>query len=321
MSKTIFLSKDNTTMLWEVLSDEDIFKSQPYEIKNIILKIFSENISTFYNSEIKNQKTTLIEMNKKYILMILNFIKNNYSNTKINKLTIYNESAPLIETNNIELITNEEIKKDKITKFEDDLNTKEKEFKSMFTKTIPDSPNFSDNNNDKPITEMEKAIKEMVEQRNYDMEQINKSHNTTNSENFLKTIETTNKPPIQIEKKEQTPNYNKLKHIKIENNLNESNVIENNIIHNKKHVTWETNENITLSFEDKNTYYDNDYDNDNDNETKDIFSKLKPIQNINNENETKINLRITTLENTVENIKEQVELLNNNITKILEKFT
>jgi hypothetical protein len=308
MSKNSFLSKDNTTMLWEVLSDEDIFKTQPYEIKNIILKIFSENISTFYNSEIKNQKTTLIEMNKKYILMILNFIKNNYSNTKINKLTIYNESAPLIETNNIELITNEEIKKDKITKFEEDLNTKEKEFKSMFTKTIPDSPNFSDNINDKPITEMEKAIKEMVEQRNYDMEQINKSHNTTNSDNFLKTIETTNKPPLQIEKKEQNPNYNKLKHITTDNHIN-----ENNIIHKKKHVTWETNENITLSFEDNNSYYDN--------ETEDIFSKLKPIKNINNENESKINLRIITLENTVENIKEQLEILNKNITQILEKFT
>ena len=48
----------------------------------------------------------------------------------------------------------------------------------MFTKTIPDTPIFNDNIDDKPITEMERAIKEMVEQRNYDMELINKSYNT-----------------------------------------------------------------------------------------------------------------------------------------------
>ena len=70
-----FLDKENVQLLWEVLIDEPLIK----EICNSELKtrelirIFETNISDFYVRE-KNTCINLIELNKKYVLLIINFV-------------------------------------------------------------------------------------------------------------------------------------------------------------------------------------------------------------------------------------------------------
>jgi len=170
MSKTHFLDKANITTLWEVISDENIFKSHTADVKNAILQLFSDNIKGFYNSEIKNTKITLIEMNKKYILTILNFITTYYPAPTLQKIVIQEEIQPTQK----DVITIEERKQERLSEFDNKLHLAQEEFKNAITKPIPETPNFSDNIKEKPILEMEKAIQEITEQRNYEIQQITK---------------------------------------------------------------------------------------------------------------------------------------------------
>ena len=77
MSNSTFLSNQNVSMLWDVISDEDLFKFLSKENQNKILNIFSENLKNFFETETRN-KSSLIDMNKKYILITLNIIKQNF---------------------------------------------------------------------------------------------------------------------------------------------------------------------------------------------------------------------------------------------------
>ena len=73
-----FLQKDNISMLWDVISDEDIFKFLTKDIQSKISNVFLNNINGFFETE-RTKTNNLIEMNKKYILLILNYIKSNFS--------------------------------------------------------------------------------------------------------------------------------------------------------------------------------------------------------------------------------------------------
>jgi hypothetical protein len=309
MAKSNFLDKNNIKTLWDVISDEEIFKTHRTDIKNSILQIFSENIKGFYNSESKNSKITLMEMNKKYILMILNFIKTTFP--KPSRIVIHEEKEK-------ELITIEERQQDRTSQFNKSLNIMEEEFKNAMALPVPEIPNFSDNVKESPITEMERAIKEMAEQRNYDMEQINKNYNNNVIDsNWLQPTETSTKP-TNFTKENNSANVNsRLKHIKLENmnnfdeNKNVNQVIDLNKRQTitKKHIQWfdqeKPKENIEIILEENN----ND-EQDQDQDIKDIFSKLKPIQHVSERN------RITTLEETVQNMKTKMEEMNTNIETI-----
>ena len=114
MSKTTFLSKNNMSTLWEVISDETIFKEQTTSTKNSILKIFSDHITNFFNAESVNPNATLFEMNKKYILLILNFIKTNFPGST--KIVIHSEEvSPSLPLSSI---TSEERQKERMSQLE-----------------------------------------------------------------------------------------------------------------------------------------------------------------------------------------------------------
>ena len=150
---------------------------------------------------------------------------------------------------------------------------------------------------------MEKIIKEMTSQRNYEVEQINKNYQHADS--WLKSQETSIKndknltPPIIPTENE----YNKLRHIKIENE--EITLISPE---KRKNVTWGDNseiENIKIS-ENINLTADN------------IFKKLKKVNTtqptivfeepiINDSKED----RIQNLENEVKSLNIKMDMLIN----------
>ena len=66
MSAQHFLNKDNVNMLWDVISDEEIFRSLSREFQSEVSQIFIYNIVGFY--EVESKKTpNLIEINKNCI--------------------------------------------------------------------------------------------------------------------------------------------------------------------------------------------------------------------------------------------------------------
>jgi len=274
MNSSVFLNKENINTLWDLISDLNIFKFLSKNIQNKIYTIFTNNIQNFFETE-KSKTLNLIDINKKYMLLILKYITENYHQQIPNKIKIYEEKQ---ETELNELITCEEIKTDRQTQFEKEFIKHKDNFTQLITVPIPETPIFLDKYKDIPINEMEEKLKEITIKRNYD-EQLNNTNflnlNSSVVNNWLKPEETS----IKTEKFIQPKSNSKLE--------------------NKKNVTWnsnteylENNESIHLDMnEDMNENINEDM-NEDMNEDINIFTKLKKINTSSN---------ITLLENEPKN--------------------
>ena len=190
MNANQFLNKENVETLWDVITDEDTFKFLSKDHQSIVLKVFETNINGFFKTEKQTERVTLIELNKKYILLILNYIRQHFPEKMPSKIRIHDE--PQVK----ELITYEEIQNDKKSQFEKNLIARQNEFTSAMTLPVPEVPNFADKYKDTPISDIDKIIKEMTAKRNYDVEQLVLTSSSTSSssdlsnENWLKPQET-----------------------------------------------------------------------------------------------------------------------------------
>ena len=303
MSVNDFLNKQNIGLLWEVLIDDDLFKNKPKELINQIANTFNQNLRGFYETE-KNNSNNLMSMNKKFIGIMLNQSYGIISS--LNKTQVQNKNKV-----SRDLITSSELQTERISQFEKELSQKQNEFTNAMTLPVPPTPKFSDNNLDVPISEMELEIKKVLDQRNYDIEQVSKNLNKSTADSWLKPQETSLKSekPTTINKpiiNSNSNNQNKLKYIKIDNENIENNVIKKDIIdlNQKKNITWGENENINFQI------IEEESDDDN------IFKKLKKITPqsddlSNNNNNNNINSRLNILEDKLEALNAKMDLIIN----------
>jgi hypothetical protein len=339
MNTTNFLNNENVKVLWDVVIDEDIIKRQSREFHENILKLFRSNLKGFY--DVESQKTTnLVDMNKKYILLILNYANKQIAQIAQNvkpeyrKIKILDE-LPQKKVN--ELITYEEIQNDKRSQFDKDLNRRQEEFSNSMALPVPPVPKFSDNLEDGPINEIEKAIKELTSQRNYDVEQISRSNNnslSTNVDNWLKPQETSVKSdklaPQPIQNGNINGNNSRLKYIKTDNENVENQVISldrEKQMSPKKNVTWdlkpynyspdvkdellnEVSNEVRLTMEE----IDKDNDDNVNDEDANIFKLLKKVPNVKSETTVKSD----TNDNKISVLQAEVKTLNSKLDLILE---
>lgn len=304
-----FLNKGNIQVLWDVLIEEQVIKNFCSSHNKImeLTKIFEANLKGFYDVERKNCDT-LVELNKKYILLIINFINSELSKqnkpqpvtpsyqqqpqhqSQFKKIKIHDEQIK-------QPITFEEIQNERKSQFEKDLQDKQQEFMNSMTLPVPPVPNFSDDL-DGPISEIETRIKNIQKQRNYDIELINKNYQNKMGENEV--------------------------------NTNEWLKSENTNIKNEKHISWE----------DKNNFTENKKTNDS------FFSRLKKTSNpifetsetsekivepyyepyIPNEEKETISFEIeesdtSNTQNTIDKITDEINYLRNEIQKINDRIT
>ncbi len=187
MSVKQFTSSDNIKLLWDIVSDEDVFLFLDKNRQASMYELFLNNIKGFYEAE-KNKAPNLVEINKKYISLIMTHINKNYN---LNKIKIhhdnhYNNINNNNNNNNKELITIEEIQNGRRSNFERDWIQKQKEFEESITLKTPPVPEFADKQLDTPIQDLDKKLKEIQNQRNYDIEQTyhyNNNNNNNNSNN------------------------------------------------------------------------------------------------------------------------------------------
>lgn len=282
-----FLHKENLTTLWDVISDEDIFKYLSRDIQSKIAQLFSNNVKGFFEIE-KTKTNNLVDINKKYIMLILNHITKTYTQQMPNKIKILDE--PPVK----DFITAEELHNERKTQFDKDLIKRQEEFEDIMVTKAPPVPNFLDKYEDKPIGEMDKIIKEMTSKRNYDVEQITK--NSVFDDNWLKSQETS----IKSEKIVKGPpliNESKFKYL----NMDES--AQSPI---KKSVTWGNNSETSDSEFEEN-----------------IFKKLKKVKEpeimTNN-----VNLKFEEINNNESNddkirlLQSEVKTLNSKLDMIIE---
>lgn len=301
-----FFDKDNINTLWDVISDENIFKYLTPDVQDKIHNIFISNIQGFFDKE-KTKPITLIELNKKYILLILNHIKVNYPYIQQNKIKIYQEEPEK------ELITYHDIQQNRVSQFEQDFNKVHEDFKSAMTLPVPQKPEFADNSKDQPIKEMDKILKEMVEKRNYEVEQINRNFSVTNSgqvDNWLKPQETSVKTDKMLYQSEQQidnqqPN-NRLKYVTQDGNLK---LEENKKVSWGKDTTYEISENSIEDIKDEIN----------------IFSKLKksnpPPPTINPPPPQPITTINPIIEDRFKTLEQNVSDLNNKIDQLFKLLT
>lgn len=310
MSLKKFIQKENIQMLWDVVSDEDIFKFLSPDIQSKIYDVFINNIKGFFEVE-QTKNTSLVDINKKYILLILNYIKKTYP-YQPSKIKIHSE--PHVK----ELITYEEIHNDRKSQFDKDFSKRQEEFEDFMTVKAPPVPEFADpvGKSDKPIKEMDKILKDMQAQRNYEVEQINRSYNPNNNpninnnqaDNWLKSQETSLKSEkflAQEIKPEQEKEYNRFKFL---NNLDPGLSPTNP----KKNVSFSNNNEIKTFISEP--FISETISEDEENS---LFSKLKKI----NKKEDNITLQIQERpfheEDRLFKLERNMENLNEKMDKIL----
>jgi len=289
MSVRQFVQKDNVAMLWEVISDEENFKFLTRDVQAKVYQLFLNNIQGFFDNE-KTKTNSLVDINKKYILLILNHIKRNFNITP-NKITIHQEPVK-------ESITYEEIQNDKRSKFERDFNRRQEEFEDAMTIKAPPVPEFADKETDRPIKEMDKILKEMQAQRNYEIEQINRNQNsTTQVDNWLKPQETSLKTE-KFTPVEQSQSYSRFKFLDQE---------AQDGVKDKKNVSFSNIQEIqTFNVEDE--------------EDDNIFAKLKKIDE-NKKDEKKENIALQIHDSTVfENNEDRLIKLEGDVININSKL-
>ena len=281
MSVNNFLHKENLNTLWDVISDEDIFRFLSRDIQSSVAELFTNNVNGFFDIE-KTKAKGLIELNKKYILLILKHIERNYTQKVPNKLKILDEK-PIKE-----IITAEELHNERKSQFEKDLVKRQEEFEGFINVKPPPVPEFSDKLSDKPISDMDRIIKEMTTNRNYEVEQITKNMEGDNG--WLNSTETS----VKSEKiTKQEPNESKYKYLNIDNQEQ---------ITPKKGVTWENNVDITDVELEEN-----------------IFKKLKKVRTP--EIETNMSSSFVEKNNSDDKIKElqtEVKTLNTKLDMIIK---
>ena len=318
MSTTDFLTKQNVDMMWEILLDEDVLKSKSKEIIIEVGDVVNKNIKGFYENE-KKITNNLIDLNKKFITLIINYINKKYP--------LHVEPLPKQQIQiqpQEKSITYSDFQSERISQFEKDLTKRQTEFTNAMTSTVPQAPNFSDKL-DEPMSEMELALKNAISQRNYDMEQVNKNLPTNQNDNWLKGTETSIKnekltilPAIKnnISNDKNINQNNSLKYIKIDSNPIENNILQKDIIDlnnndqkkQKKHISWEdnniNNNNINMNISELDTEMDS------------IFNKLKilPTKKYTEDNNV---YRINNLEIKMDNLIDKIDKICSalNITK------
>jgi hypothetical protein len=284
MSINQFLHKDNISTLWDVISDEDIFKFQKRDSQEKIYQMFVNNVKGFYDVE-RTKTNNVVDVNKKYILLILNYIKKNFSQSMPNKIRISKEEPVK------ELITYEEIQNDRRSQFDRDYSRAQEEFTNSVTMKVPDVPNFSDNYKEEPIREIDKILKEMTAKRNYEVDQLTKKNQPgeVDANTWLKSQETS------LKSEKFTPptannNSSRLKYLNSDGELLPTKE------QSKKSVSWNEKDNIEMIIDDE--------------PDEDIFSKFKKVEtnNINNINNN----------NELNEVKAEIKQLHAKLDKIIQ---
>lgn len=230
MSTKNFLSDTNVQMLWEVLIDEEsIMKDKRTQ------ETFVKTLPEFYEREKSKPQTTLIGLNKQFISIMMNLLRQ----------AAPPRTIPIPPAKKI-LITQEELQNDRASHFEQELNKKQQEFTSAMAVPVPTTPVFTDNTKDTPLTEMNMIIQRTIAERNLELDKFYKSANKGDAENWLKSAPTSIKEEKAVEK------ANVMKTIKIEkNDLNIS--IPTEVLNepsassSSKQISWGDNTTIELS--------------------------------------------------------------------------
>ena len=141
-----FQSENNKKLLWDLLSEKPTFIDK-INTDVINTKNSFEYILTNINT---NNYTSLMDLNKVFILEILNKCNDN-DFFKVNQ------------------VTNESIVNNREKLFEERLKRRQEEFSQLINKNVPNEINFQDDVTELPIDNLDSLIQNTLEKRKYDI--------------------------------------------------------------------------------------------------------------------------------------------------------
>jgi hypothetical protein len=194
-----FLSNENLSLLFEVIVDE--YKNYILD-KNAFNIAFNEMVQMFYYNQIKSGTQIIhdiVMMNKKFISFISlrleqkfniqrqqrntgssnndpNNNNNNNNNNRSNQIITKNNNNTKSNNVQVQPVTSEDIKNERLEKFDKELSIKQNEFKNAFNSNIPETPNFT-SPLDKPISEIDVLTKKKLAERENEIQSIYNSIN------------------------------------------------------------------------------------------------------------------------------------------------
>lgn len=177
-----FIITENIEMIWEIVLDDIKPRLKSQEQFTQARGFFINQARLFFERE-KNVQQNLMEMNKKFISLIMNSFRSANQQPQVKQL-----------------FKAEDIQAERMNAFERGLADKKNDFMSAMSVPVPETPRFSDNTTDEPIGgAMGELIARTLAQRNFDVESIHKATNKEDVEKWLKPAETS----VKMEKVQQ----------------------------------------------------------------------------------------------------------------------
>jgi hypothetical protein len=286
-----FITSENIEMIWDIVLD-DIQQSLKFQEQFAHARGFFINQARLFFEREKNNQQNLMEMNKKFITLIMNSF-----NTQKRPVNNPPQSKQLFKA--------EDIQAERLNAFERGLANKKNDFISAMSVPVPETPRFSDNTTEEPIgSAMGELIARTLAQRNFETETFNKTSNKEHVEKWLKPAETSVKvekvqknqqSTLQIEEKQKQYQYNQPapKFIQIGEELPLA-------PSNKKQISWGENQ----------EYEVNEISLEINEISPNIFSRLKQIKEENHET--------VEIKKDMRNLKDKIFNLEDKMNKILE---
>lgn len=288
--KSDFIKPENVYLIWELLSEQNIIKNQPNQVKEEISNYVVNEIHHFYNNisinQISKNSLTLIYLNKEYIKFIIYYVKTNYPN-QISKIKIHEEP-----------ITFKDIQEQRELEFNTKFNEMQNDFTNMVTLKKPEMPQFEDNMGDKPVSvnDMEERIKEMTMKRNYDLQTFETNNeNVTNNEKKSVSFKNEKKEEKDKSVTDDFHNFfNNLDTYEEPNILNDNNT---NIINdnNTNNITMDIINTYTDTNTNTNTDINTDTNTDSDSSIFNLQKQINYMQNKIDTLETKLDLLLNKI--------------------------
>jgi len=181
-----FITTENVEMIWDILLDDIKPRLKSQEQFTHARGFFINQARLFFEAE-KNAPQNLMEMNKKFITLIMN--------------SFNSQKQPTFQSPQTkQLFKAEDIQAERLNAFEKEFAEKKTDFMNSMSVPIPEVPKFSDNSRDEPIgSAMGELIARTLAQRNFEIESFNKNSNKEDVEKWLKPTETS----VKVEKVQQ----------------------------------------------------------------------------------------------------------------------
>lgn len=273
----LFLTSENIKLLTDTIIEMNVFK------KGVSNREIMAYVNQFLTNNTDTKNKSITELNKKFLRFIISKTRKPTTpplpqlQTQMEPRNLFSSSGTSSSSSQQPIkpksITIEEIKMDNMALFEKELEIKKVDFENMNKIKPPTDVIFKDENQDKPLENMNELMEQIIKQRNYDLENVINSipppPPPSTQSNFLSEtsiqasalLTNTNK-----EEKEKEKEKIQNKHIAWNDTIEENFYI--------KDVNYDVFVNKHIN-DNKNTNTDEEIDDDADTDVFDIFNKIK----------------------------------------------